>query len=62
VWRPYIGQIQRTLTLAKVAATLVLLEQAAEFLFMGVSLAEHPVVVITALGALGFPVPKKEPT
>ncbi len=53
--------IRRSITAIKVAALLILAEQALEVLFLGISLAEHPVIVIAALGALGFPTPGKPP-
>lgn len=52
--------IRRSLNYLKVAAIVVIAEQVSEVLFLGVSLAEHPVVVLAALGALGFPVPGDE--
>jgi hypothetical protein len=58
VWPSRLKLIRRSLTAVKLASALVLLEQGLEVLFLGVSLAEHPVIVIAALGALGFPVPK----
>ncbi len=51
--------VRRSLTTIKVVAVLVLLEQGSEVLFHGISLAEHPVIVIVALGALGFPFPSR---
>lgn len=59
MWPSLLKQIRGSLTAIKLAAGLVLLEQGLEALFLGVSLAEHPVIVIAALGALGFPVPKE---
>lgn len=52
---------QRAVNGVKIAAALVLLEQGLEALLLSVSLAEHPLIVIAALGALGFPV-KDEPS
>jgi hypothetical protein len=49
---------RRSLTLLKVAAAAVLVEQFAEVLVYHLSLAEHPTVIIACLGALGLPVPK----
>lgn len=57
-WRSRIDLIRRSLNAAKAAALVVLLEQTAEMLFMGVSLAEHPGIVLMCLVALGFPVPR----
>ena len=51
--------VRGSLTAAKVAAALVVVEQLAEALFLGVSLAEHPALMIACLGALGFPVPRE---
>jgi hypothetical protein len=58
VWDSRLKLIRRSLTGVKLAAAAVLLEQGLEVLFLEVSLAEHPLIVIAALGALGFPVPK----
>jgi len=44
----------------RIAGAAVLAEQGLEVLLFGTSLAEHPALVIAALGALGAPVPKKE--
>jgi hypothetical protein len=52
--------VRRSITAGKVFAALVLVEQGAEALLLHVSLAEHPLLVIAALGALGFPIPSKE--
>ena len=52
--------LRRSITVGKVVAGLVLIEQVFEVVVLGVSLAEHPVLVVAALGALGFPVPSKE--
>lgn len=59
MWPSRLKLIRRSITVAKAAAVFVLLEQGLEVLFLGISLAEHPAVVIAALGALGFPVPKE---
>ena len=61
MWPSNLKPIRRSITAAKAAALLVLLEQVYEMAVLGISLAEHPVIVIAALGALGFPVPKEEP-
>jgi hypothetical protein len=60
VWPSRLRLIRRSISAAKAAALFVLLEQAYEVAVLGISLAEHPVIVIAALGALGFPVPKDE--
>ncbi len=60
MWPSNLKLIRRSVSVAKTAALLVLLEQAYEMAVLGISLAEHPVIVIAALGALGFPVPKEE--
>ena len=46
----------------RIGGALVLLEQGIEVIVFGTSLAEHPALVIAALGALGAPLPqaKKE--
>lgn len=59
-WSPRSPTVRRSITAAKVFASLILIEQLAEVLIYRVSLAEHPLLVIAALGALGFPVPSKE--
>lgn len=59
-WHSRMRTVHRSITAIKVVALLVLAEQGLEVAFLGVSLAEHPVIVIAALGALGFPVPSKE--
>lgn len=48
----------------RIGGALVLLEQGIEVILFGTSLAEHPALVIAALGALGAPIPqpKKETT
>jgi hypothetical protein len=58
MWQRHVPTIRKGLGAAKVAACFVLLEQGYEVAFLGISLAENPVIVIAALGALGFPVPK----
>lgn len=55
-----LSTIRQSLTIVKVVAGLVLLEQACEVLFLGVKLSEQPALAIAALGALAAPVPKKE--
>lgn len=47
------------LTLRRAVALLVLVEQGAEALLTGVSLAQNPALVIAALGMLGLPDVKK---
>lgn len=51
--------VRRSLTVVKIAAFGVLLEQLYEVAVLGVSLAENPIIVIAALGALGFPAPRE---
>ena len=60
-WHSHLKTVRRSIKAIKVVAVMILVEQALEVAFLHVSLAEHPVVVIAALGALGFPVPTKEP-
>lgn len=55
-----VSVIRKSLGTVKVIAGLVLAEQFAEMVILGVSLAENPVIVIVSLGALGFPVPKEQ--
>lgn len=52
--------VRRSIRIGKIAAILVLAEQAYEMVVLGISLAEHPLLVAAALGALGFPVPDPE--
>jgi hypothetical protein len=59
-WSPRSPTLRRSITAAKLFAGLILVEQVGEVLLFHVSLAEHPLLVIAALGALGFPVPSKE--
>lgn len=56
-WPPGLRTIRRSIVAFKVAAVAILIEQGLEVLLLGISLAEHPVIVIAALGALGFPIP-----
>jgi len=58
-WPSRLSTVRRSLTAIKLVALLVLAEQGLEVMFLGVSLAEHPLIVIAALGALGFPMPSK---
>jgi hypothetical protein len=60
-WQSHLFKIRRSLQAAKVVACLVLLEQTYEVAVLGVSLAQNPLVVIAALGALGFPLPSPSP-
>jgi hypothetical protein len=60
-WHSHVSTVRRSITAIKVVAVVILVEQGYEMLFLGVSLAEHPIIVIAALGALGFPVPSKQP-
>lgn len=61
-WHSHLRPLRRSITAIKVAALLILLEQLAEVLLFHVRLAEHPLLVLAALGALGFPVPSKPPS
>jgi hypothetical protein len=60
-WHSRMGTVRRSITAIKVIALLLLVEQGYEMLVLHVALAEHPLLVIAALGALGFPVPSKAP-
>lgn len=57
VWRSRVREIRKALQGVKLFAALVILEQIAEALLSGVSLAEHPALVIACLGAFGIPLP-----
>lgn len=59
-WFPRVNAVRHSITLVKGVAVAVLAEQGIEVLIFSVHLAEHPLLVIAALGALGFPVPGKE--
>ena len=58
MWPSHLRLIRGSLRAVQVAAFAILVEQGYEMLVLGVSLAEHPLLVAAALGALGFPVPK----
>lgn len=58
-WPSHLSTVRRSITAIKFVALLVLAEQGLEVLFLQISLAEHPLIVIAALGALGFPMPSK---
>lgn len=58
MWLSNLRLIRRSFRAVQLAAALILLEQGYEVLVLHVSLAEHPLLVGAALGALGFPVPK----
>ena len=51
--------IRRSIKTGKLAAAVVLFEQILEVLFLGISLAEHPAIVIACVGALGFSEPSE---
>lgn len=59
VWRSRVQGIRRGLSVVKLAALVLLIEQLIEAVLIGVSLAEHPGLVIACLGALGLPMPGK---
>lgn len=60
-WHSRVSTVRRSITAIKVIALLVLAEQGLEVMIFRISLAEHPLIVIAALGALGFPVPSRAP-